>query len=86
MNALLEPRKIHPKIIVKTVVRIKALSGWPSLVCTLAKSLDAGSPPSRANAYVMRDEVVMMEVVAKRRQISGNMSRQTAPARLSVAL
>jgi hypothetical protein len=86
LTALLEPRKMHPKMIVKTVVRIKALSGCPSLVCTFAKTLEAGSPPSRAKAYVIREEVVIIDVVAKRRQIRGNIRRQTAPARLFVAL
>lgn len=38
-----------------------------------------------AKAYVMRLDVVMMVTVAKRRQMSGNISRQMDPARLLVA-
>lgn len=54
-------------------VRSSEFSGSPSVGCTLAKIFEAGSPPSLANAQVMRLLVVMMPVVAKRRQTSGNL-------------
>jgi len=64
---------MHPKMITRIVVRQSEFSGRPSFSCTLEKDLEYGTPPSRANAYVIREDVVMMEVVAKRRQTSGNM-------------
>ena len=45
-----EKRKIHPKRITRTVVRIRALSGCPSRGWTLAKCFENGSPPSLAKA------------------------------------
>lgn len=55
------------------VVRYSALRGSWSVGWTLAKNLEAGRPPSRAKAYVMRLLVVIIEVVAKRRQTSGKL-------------
>lgn len=103
LNALLEPRNIHPKMTVSTVVKISEFSGCPNRLCTFAKNFEAGSPPSRAKAYVtkfadtksaktsslrpgvfhvLRDDVVMIEVVANKRHTNGNISKHTEPARL----
>lgn len=69
-----------------TFVNISALSGTPSFWLTFANTLDAGSPRSRAKAYVMRLDVVMMPIVAKTMQTRGKINRQTAPARDEVAV
>ncbi|KAL9580249.1 MAG: hypothetical protein Q9203_006377 [Teloschistes exilis] len=55
-------------------VRSREFNGSPSVGCTFAKIFEAGRPPSLANAQVIRLLVVMMAVVAKRRQTSGNLS------------
>lgn len=68
-----DPKKMQPKITTKTVVKIKAFSGISSFGLTFAKNLDAGSPASRAKAYVIRELVVMIEIVAKRRHTSGKL-------------
>lgn len=86
LNALEDPRKMHPKMTTITVVKIREFKGSPNEGWTLAKNLEAGRPPSLAKAHVIRLEVVMMDVVAKSRQTSGNMSKQTDPARELVAL
>lgn len=57
----------------KTVVKIKAFNGISSFGLTFMKNFEAGSPPSRAKAYVMRELVVMMEIVAKRRHTRGKL-------------
>ena len=85
LNALEEPRKIQPKMMTNPVVNNNALTGVSRAGCTLAKIRENGSPPSRAKAHVIRLEVDMIPIVAKRRQPSGNMSKQVAPARLLVA-
>ncbi|KAL9578761.1 MAG: hypothetical protein Q9212_005512 [Teloschistes hypoglaucus] len=71
---LLDPKKMHPKIMTQAFVRSSEFNGSPSVGCTFAKILEAGRPPSLANAQVIRLLVVMMAVVAKRRQTSGNLS------------
>lgn len=86
LKALELPRKMQPKMTTRAVVNMSEFSGTSSLGCTLAKNLDAGSPLSRAKAHVILLDVVMIEVVAKSRHTSGNMSRHTAPARELVAL
>jgi hypothetical protein len=86
LNALLDPKKMQPKITTKIVVRYKALRGRSSVGWTFAKNFDAGRPPSRAKAYVIRLEVVMMLVVANKRQTSGKIKRQIAPALFPVAV
>lgn len=102
LNALVEPKKIRPNIVTTAVVRPSASNGTSSLLWTRAKYREKGRPPSRAKAadvsmnhelavlqnspYVILDEVVMIAVVAKSKHISGNISRQTMPARLPVAL
>lgn len=43
---LVEPRKIHPKMMTQAFVRYRAFNGKSSLGCTLAKNLEAGNPPS----------------------------------------
>ena len=68
-----DPKKMQPKMTTKTVVKINAFRGISSFGLTLAKNLDAGSPPSRAKAYVMRELVVMMEIVANSRQTKGKL-------------
>lgn len=68
---LVEPRKINPKIITRAVVKYSAFSGTFNLLCTRAKTREAGNPPSRANAYTMRLDVVMIVMAANRRQTSG---------------
>src|SRR5271163_1944707 len=85
LKALLDPRNMQPKIMTSTVVRYRAFIGTSSRKLTLAKNFDAGRPPSRANAYTIRLLVVMMLVVAKSRQMSGNINRQMEPALLLVA-
>jgi hypothetical protein len=86
LKALLEPIKIKPKRLVKPAANMRAFRGCPSRGWTFEKNGDQGTPPSLAKAYVMRDEVVMIAISAKRIQPSGNMSRHTAPALLPVAL
>lgn len=66
-----DPRKIRPKIITRAVVKYNAFSGTFNLLSTRAKKRDAGNPPSRAKAYTMRLDVVMIVMAAKRRQTSG---------------
>lgn len=80
LNAAEEPRKIQPKMMTAIVVRMSELRGTPRAGWTLAKKVEKGTPRSRAKAQVMRDEVVMMPHVAKRRQTRGKMSRHTAPS------
>lgn len=46
LNALDDPRKMHPKTTTKKTVRYKAFKGTLSLSWTLAKNLEAGKPPS----------------------------------------
>ena len=50
LKALLEPRKMHPKMMTSAVVRIKEFNGKSNLECTLAKNLEKGRPPSLAKA------------------------------------
>jgi len=85
LNALDDPRNMQPKMITKPVVRARELTGVSSLGCTLAQTFENGSPPSLANAYVIRLLVDMMPIVAKHRQPRGNISKHVAPARLPVA-
>ncbi len=93
LKALLEPRKIQPKMTTSATVSSSALSGSPNEGCTLAKTLENGRPPSLrtplasiyvgasrrkmqtylAKAYVIRLLVVMIVIVAKRRQMRGNL-------------
>jgi hypothetical protein len=68
-----DPRKINPKIITRAVVKYSAFSGTFNLLCTRAKKRDAGKPPSRAKAYTMRLDVVIMVMAAKRRQTNGTL-------------
>ena len=58
----------------KAVVKINALSGISSFALTFMKILEAGSPPSRAKAYVIRELVVMIDIVANRRHTSGKLN------------
>lgn len=76
---------MQPKMMVTTTFRYKAFSGTFSLGCIFHQKADAGSPPSRANANVILEDVVKTDVPAKTKQIRGNIRRQTAPALLSVA-
>lgn len=64
LKALLEPRKIKPKMTTSIVVRYNEFNGSSSFGCTLAKKRLAGSPPSLAKAQVIRLLVVMILVVA----------------------
>lgn len=50
LNALLEPKKMHPKTTTRAVVRYRALRGRSRRGWTLAKKREAGRPPSRAKA------------------------------------
>jgi hypothetical protein len=50
LKALLDPRKMHPKMMTNAVVRIRALSGKSHFLCTFAKNLLKGNPPSLAKA------------------------------------
>lgn len=70
---LLDPRKMQPKMITQAFVSSNELSGSSSVGCTLAKMLEAGSPPSLAKAHVIRLLVVMILTVAKRRQTRGKL-------------
>jgi len=74
-----EPRKIQPKRITSAVVRMSELRGTPREGWTFAKVREKGRPRSRAKAQVIREEVVIMPVVAKRRQIRGKRRRTVAP-------
>jgi hypothetical protein len=80
LKALLEPRKMQPKMTTRTTVRYSALSGTSKRELTFAKTREYGRPPSLAKAYVIRLLVVMIAQVAKSRQISGNIKRQIDPA------
>lgn len=62
-----------PKMTTTNDVRNSALSGRPSCGWTLAKKDDAGRPPSRAKAKIIRLLVVMTEMVAKARQTRGRL-------------
>jgi hypothetical protein len=62
-----------PKTTTTHEVRTRALSGRPSCGWTLAKKREAGRPPSRAKAKIMRLLVVMTEMVAKARQTRGRL-------------
>lgn len=64
---------MQPKMTTSAVVRQSELRGKPKVGWTLAKTLDIGSPPSRAKAQVMRLLVVMILIVAKRRHTRGNL-------------
>ncbi|KAL9611114.1 MAG: hypothetical protein Q9167_004218 [Letrouitia subvulpina] len=79
---LLDPKNMHPNTMTHIVVRYSALRGNLSVGWTLAKNLEAGRPPSRAKAYVIRLLVVIMEVVAKRRQTSGKLFLSLAANRI----
>ncbi|KAL8683454.1 MAG: hypothetical protein Q9186_000609 [Xanthomendoza sp. 1 TL-2023] len=72
-----EQLKIHPKMTTHPVVRYSEFNGSSSCGCTFAKTLEKGRPPSRAKAHVIRLLVVMMLVVAKRRQMRGKLFRQS---------
>jgi hypothetical protein len=85
LKALLDPRKIQPKMTTRIKVRYSAFSGTSKRVLTLAKKRENGRPPSLAKAYVIRLLVVMIAQVAKRRQISGKINKQIEPAWLFVA-
>lgn len=85
LKALLEPRKMHPNMMTRTSVSQSAFNGTWSRPWTLEKTLEAGKPPSLANAYTMRLLVVMMLTAANSKQMRGNISRQTDPALLEVA-
>ena len=86
LKALLDPRKMQPKMMTSAVVRYNALRGSPKLGWTWAKNRLAGNPRSRAKAYVIRLLVVMILIVAKSTHTSGMIRRQTAPALEPVAL
>lgn len=79
MKAEEEPRKIQPKRMTRAVVRMREFRGTPREGWTFAKVREKGRPRSRANAQVMREDVVIMPVVAKRRQIRGKRRRTVAP-------
>lgn len=81
-----EAMLMTPKMTTTTEVSMSAFRGRPRRGCTLAKNFEAGRPPSRANAKIIRLLVVMTEIVAKARHTSGNMRRQMAPAVFLVAL
>lgn len=66
-------------VLTSEVVSINEFSGTPNEGWMRAKALEKGRPWSRANAHVMREDVVMMPTVAKTRQIRGNMRRHVAP-------
>ncbi|KAL8803734.1 MAG: hypothetical protein Q9182_003009 [Xanthomendoza sp. 2 TL-2023] len=80
----MDGQKIHPKMITHTVVRYNEFNGSSRVGCTRAKILDSGNPPSRAKAHVMRLLVVMMLVVAKRRQMSGKLLLKS-PVRIALS-
>lgn len=73
LKAEVEPRKTRPKISTKMVVRRRALRGTCRVGWMVERRVERGRPRSRAKAKVMRLEVVRMEIVAKRRQVSGNL-------------
>lgn len=79
LNAEVDPKKIQPKMITTTVVKINELSGMPRPLWTLANTLEKGRPLSRANAHVILEDVVMIPQVANSKQIKGNSRRQVAP-------
>ena len=65
MNAALEITKTQPKKTVVAVVKQSAFKGRPRRWSTRENNLDAGRPPSLANAYTIRLLVVMMLIVPK---------------------
>jgi len=69
----------------KTFVKIRDSKGTSNFGCTLEKKRENGRPLSRAKAQVILLDVVMIDVVAKSRQIKGKISKQTEPARELVA-
>jgi hypothetical protein len=73
LKALVEPRKMHPKMTTSAKFRYKEFRGTFSLGCTLLKKREAGRPPSLAKAKIIRLLVVMMEIVAKSMQTRGNL-------------
>lgn len=85
LKALVDPKKMRPNKMTMTDVKIKAFRGSPNLGWTLAKKREAGKPPSRANAKIIRLPVVITLRVANTRHSKGNIRRQMAPALLLVA-
>lgn len=85
LKALLDPRKIQPKMMTRIVVNQSALSGTWSRLLTFEKIRLAGKPPSLAKAYTILLLVVMMLTPANSKQTRGNTRRQTDPALFDVA-
>lgn len=68
LKALVDPSKMNPKRTTIAEVRVRAFNGRPWREWTLAKKREAGRPPSRAKAKIMRLLVVMTLSVANTRQ------------------
>jgi len=64
LKALLEPRKMHPKMMTRIKVNQSAFNGTSSRLSTFAKNFEAGRPRSRAKAYTIRLLVVMILTAA----------------------
>lgn len=71
LKALLDPRKMQPKIMTRTKSRISAFMGTLRDGCTLEKKRENGRPPSTAKAHVILVDVVRIPIVANSRQIRG---------------
>lgn len=50
LKALVEPRKMQPKMTTTVTVRPRASRGTSRVLCTRAKKREKGRPPSRAKA------------------------------------
>lgn len=66
VNADEEPKLMRPSSICTTVTRMRAFSGTPRVVLTVAKTEEQGSARSRAKAHVQRDAATVMEMLQKR--------------------
>ena len=64
LYALVDPRKMRPKMTTKTEVKINAFNGTTSPLWILANHGEAGRPPSLENAYTILLLVVKMEIPA----------------------
>lgn len=56
-----EPRKIHPKQMTTTTVKMRAFRGNLRVGWTLAKNLEAGRPPSLCSSALVR--IIYLKVI-----------------------
>ena len=65
LKALLEPRKMQPKMMTRTVVRMSAFRGRSRRLWTLAKNLEKGTPLSLRGIRVFVEQRKELYVPSK---------------------